>query len=355
MQTWIKKGIILISAAALALVGLSPARAESTPSLTFQQFLASDGYKDLMETSAASAKYISTQSGLRMTMVNSTVSTPDGMSSSGSTVVEATKTKLKLTTTTEGISSTSWIIDGFAYYPAITKLMNGEMPLGIEKRIPDVNSKYLKTATIPDFMGTMTPEKIFSETDSGIMDSLNPVGEIMSWFTFSEVTKTADVENPEKITYEFKMALTFLGMTQSLTEGVVFNGDYISELNISSDSNFGQTMSISAVIEVVNDLVIQEPDMATVITDETITRISKQMAAEGKLTSKASAIVKKATTLAKQAKTALASKHLVSAATALKTKVTKITGGVKLTTTYQSVAGSLCIRIVKAKAVTKNC
>lgn len=355
MNKWINKAIVLVSGLALALLGLSPAHAEAPPQLTFQEFITSTGYLDMMATSSASQQYISNQSGIRMTIQSSGFSAPDVPSGSGSIVVEATKTKMKLTSTTEGVSVSSWIIDGVAYYPVLEKLMSGDMPFGIEKRVSGIQDKLLQSNTVPDFMTGYAPDKLFSEADSSLLNNLNPAAEVMQFFTFSEVTKTVNPEIPEKASYDFTMSMNLLGMTQTISQSIVFDGNYISEVSLSLDSNSGASVNVAAVVEVVNDLVIDSPDMSKVITEASINRLSKQMTAEGKLAPKASAIVKKAAALAKQAKKTITSKNLQTAASSLKTKFSKLSDGIKISTTHQSVTGSLCIRVVKGKTVTKYC
>ena len=351
-----KLAAIATAATGLLLGGIQPANAAPAANLTYAQFTATDGYKDLSAASTASGDFISNQTGLRMSVTN-TMTDGENVAPLGNVLVEATKTKMKMTVSAEDVSFSAWVVDGFAYYSQSQYISNsgGNVPSTLFSRISGSKDKLVQSSEISSDVGLTAPDKLFSNgSDSTLNKSLNPYAELMSMFQFSEVTKTVDAENPEAATYEFDMSLSFLGQVSVIHEKVEFNGDYTNKITITTQSG---TAQVSNVIdfEIDNEIVVDVPDISMVITESTVKKVTKQIAAEGKLYPQATSIVKKATTLAKAGKTAIAQKHLMSAATALKLKFTKITNGVKLTTKFQSVSGSVCITAVKGKTSTKHC
>ncbi|NDE89356.1 MAG: hypothetical protein EB055_05220, partial [Micrococcales bacterium] len=332
---------ITVTSLGLVLTGIMPANADSSPNLTYEEFTASDSYQDLAAASAASSEFISNQSGLRMSVTTS-FSEGETTTPSGTVTIEATKSKMKLTINSEDSSYSTWIVDGYGYFSQSQYISTvGDVPSSLFSRIPDSKNKLVQSDKITGGGTLTTPDKLFSkEADSTLNQSLNPYMAVISLFTFSEVTKTVDSENPDSTSYEFDMSLDFLGQAAVIHEKVEFNGDYLNRVTITTQ-NGASAGKVVTEFEVDNEISVDMPDISTVITQSTIKKLTKQITAEGKLYPQATSIVKKATTLAKASKAAIAQKHLISAATALKLKITKINNGVKLTTKYQSVSGSV--------------
>ena len=340
----------------MLLTAVVPANADPAPSLTFAQFTETAGYKELEAAGAASLAYIATQSGL-VQETNVTLTNQETTVSSSSRV-EATKTAIHQTSDILGATSSVWIIDGTAYYAMDSYLNNTyqDYPTDLFTRIPNGESKLVKMATIPDELITLTPESIFSpDKDTTVEQTLAQYAQIMDYFRFSEVTKTVSQDDPTFMDFDFDMAYNLLGSTGTIHEKLTFKSGLMTGSTISTDMGQIGNYLVTTSTQIKNDLVITAPVAENVITEAALTRVINQAAVESFLTTKANSIIKKAGTLAKKAKSKITAKHLASAADALKTKYTKITNGIKISTTISKVKGNLCITAVKGKTSTKTC
>lgn len=356
------KSISLLGAAlAMMVTSIAPANAESTPTLTATEFLASDGYKEFTATAKAGSAYMSTQSGQELVMTTSM--TVDGTETAmGTITIQATKTAAKLTMAMEG-QTTTLIFSEDSLYSSMTGYKTTFGPENINKVLPRISgatNKVVKLSSVPSEYQTFKPSELFSpdaDTQSALLSE--SFAQLMSLFTFTEVVKSVNVTDPTMTDYGFQMSFSLFGTSMTIDQLYTFDSNSVMVSGMtttSSNSASGSgtiTMKITSAVK--NDLVIELPEIANVIDEAAITKMSRQITAEGKSASKATAIVKKATELAKKSKAQLSSKHLADAAKALKYTVTKITNGVKLTATVSGVKGNLCVTAVKGKTTTKNC
>jgi len=354
-----KSLLVAISSLALTFASLIPAQAADT-SLTYLQFTATQGYKDLLAAADLNSAKLATATGLNI----------DLEMTSGSQVViqgnvKATKTAVSSTMTMEGETRAVSFFDG-AYYlgfeSAATEL-NAKNKKLIGKRLPSTAVKNIKFVGAPEDTGSfmdIDPSSIFSgQSSSSFIDSVMSID--MSKFSFGEVVKSANPLDPTSTDYKIEVKYTDLqtGMSLEMVTTQTFNseGFQTSTLIDQKVLLFGMTVTSNTKLTttVDNTLVLTAPDAATYITSAKFASLDKQISAETALKPNASKIVTKAKALAKSAKKPLSGKHLASAAKALKINVKSVTNGIKLTGKYKGVAGSLCVSAVKGVATTKNC
>jgi len=333
-----------------------PAHADPVANLTYAQFIETAGYKELQAASATSATYLSNQSGLE---VESTTNMSLGDSSATAiSRIEATKTALRLTVTTDGTTVTYLVVNGKAYLPMDSYLgtLAGDYPGDLLTRIPGGDTKVVQMTKIPAELDGSLPEKIFSPTqDAALSQTIEQYGNLLDLFKFSEVTKIVSADDPTFIDYNFDMILTVLGSSAIVHETATFKNGFMTGARITTGTADTQVSQTDVVYTIKNDLVIDAPEANTLITEASVKKVMVQAQVAGALQAQSTAIIKKATALAKKAKAQLSSTHLTSAATSLKTKYTKITNGIKISVTIAKVKGNLCITAVKGKTSTKTC
>ena len=355
--------VAAVSAAILGLLatGTTPANAGSTANLTYAQFIESEGFKDFQDASKASAEYIATQSGLVLE-TNTEMEFTD-VSLSVTSIIEATKSGLHMTVSTDGQSAEYWIIGGKAYMNMNTYLdsLEGNYPNNLLKLIPNGSNKIVQMSSIPDELIGSTPDALFSPTqETAITQTFERYASVLDYFTFSEVTKQINQDDPTIVDYEFEMAYDNFGQVATIHEKATFNDDLLTTAVITTDigttDNGLEGHSVTtATYSIKNDLILEAPASNTVITQASITKVIIQEQVKSTLQSQGKLIIQKASTLAKKAKAKVAASHLQSASSSLKIKYSKITNGIKITTTIAKIKGNLCITAVKGKTSTKTC
>lgn len=355
--------ILSLLGAVLALLagGIAPANAESSTTLTATQFLASDGYKEFQAATKLGEAYIATQSGQELVMV--TTMNVDGTDTVISNMtIQATKTRAKINMTVSGKSMTMYIIDGAFYVPGTEyKTMYG--PRNVERAMNSLNgsySKLVKMSAVPSEYESFNPGDLFDPNSPTSVDMLNEsFAQLLSFFTFSDVVKTVNAEDATMTDYTFSMTMSLLGSSSTINQTYTLDSNSVMVeglLSITSGTGASQMSSSTKLnFSVKNDLVIDAPDPTSVINESVIASKSNLITALDSANSKAKALVKKATELAKKSKAQVSTKHFTDAAKSLKYIVSKITNGVKLTSKVSGVSGNVCVTVVKGKTSTKNC
>ena len=355
-----KSFVVLATSMALLGTTVTVAHADTEATYTYKQFTETDGYKDFAAASAAGAEYLSNQSGMTMTM-SMGMTIGEQTTELAKVNIDATKTASKIVVSSSEQNMTSYFVDGAAYM-SMSNFKDFYGPTNTAKvitRIPGSASGYVKLANAPGDLASMSPAELFSPSSDTYNSLLNSTyASLLDSFKFSEVKKT---QWPNNLTdYEWDMVFDSpQGMSMTIHSKYTLDEHSMIVWGMTSTNsstpmgNIGSGTIITMTVK--NDLNIELPDFSKAIEDTKIKQVSNQILAEGKSTAKATAIVKKATELAKKAKAQISSKHLSDAAKALKYTVTKITNGVKLTATVSKVPGSLCVTAVKGKTSIKNC
>lgn len=360
---------LLALATAFGLLGANAiaVQASEPASLTYEQFLASEGYKEFEALGKASAAYLANQNGVEL--VTSVSMRQAGTESVlGTSTIQATKTRVQMVNEMLGVSSKVLIIDGAAY----TNLSEYKDSYGpdninkVTKRIPGISAKMVKLTAMPEDLSEYTPENIFDSSDANQTSLLlSQFKDLLALYTFSEIVKTTNAQDETLTDYSWDMSFSLFGMKALIRQTYTFDSNSMLVLGKllvgnSTDANAdpfatdgSSTTTITTTVK--NDLVIDAPATSLILDESSITRMSNQIIAEEKSTKKAAAIAAKALKLAKATKAKLSSKHLADAAKSLKYSVTKISNGIKISATVSGVKGNLCLTVVKGKTSTKTC
>ena len=98
------------------------------------------------------------------------------------------------------------------------------------------------------------------------------------------------------------------------------------------------------------------PSGAVTVDRDALIRMSRRISAEAVAAPKARSVASKATTISpRNGVTAARVRQATAAVGPTGVRISYVTGGVKLTATYQGVAGSQCVRAVRGRAVRSYC
>jgi hypothetical protein len=207
-----------------------------------------------------------------------------------------------------------------------------------------------------------SPGEILAGTNVDPLASLTSVtsGEALatiSGLRFSEVSSAPNSLDPTSTDYSFTASLPASGLMPEITIDVLstFNQNHVlTTQNMSITA--GPISSVSTTtLEVLNQVTLPTTWQDNSVDWVTLQVTGQRIQAEKLAAPKAVAITSKAVAAAKKAKKTLASSYLVSAAKALKYAYTSIKNGVKITAKYSGQSGSVCVTVLKGKAVTNHC
>ena len=354
-----KKLAVTLATLALTFLGMASAQAADLP-LTYTQFVASEGYKDLQAAADRHTANLATATGINIDLEITSASTGTIQGN-----VKATRTAAKSTVSMFGETVTVSFHDGFYYLgiaDAVTHL-KAKNSSSITKRLPSSSVKQIKIIGTPAEGSTlidMNPSAIFSgESTSGFVE--DSLGLDLSNFTFGEIVKTANPADPTSTDYitETNMVDAGSGIALDMVTTQTFNAEGLLTVTLIEQDISLLGMSVSSETKLTqtidNTLVLAAPSSSAFITSAKFTSLDRQISAEATQKTNASKIVTKAKALAKAAKKTLAGSHVSAAAKALKISSKSVTNGVKLTGKYMGVTGYLCVTAVKGVATTKNC
>ncbi|MFM2373596.1 MAG: hypothetical protein RJA75_492 [Actinomycetota bacterium] len=350
---------IAIASLALSITTIAPAQAADLP-LNYSQYVASQGYLDMQSAADIHNTKLAAATGLKIDMEMTTNTTGTIRAE-----IKATKTAATSTVTLLGESITVAYY-GNSYFldlsDAIFELETKNSSL-ISKRLPSSSVKKIKLSGPPSDGTTlldMNPSSLFSgSSTSELVDSVLALD--TSKFTFSEVTRSANVEDPTSTDYksQIRMNDTQTGLTLDMTSTSTFNSEGLLTVTLLEQdmSLFGVTVeSVTKLTQSIdNSIVLTPPATSTYMTAAKFVALDYQISAELALKTNAGKIVTKAKALAKSAKKPLSGSHIVAAAKALKITSKSVTNGTKISGKYKGVTGNLCITAYKGVASTKNC
>lgn len=349
----------VLAVLSLSFSGITAATADETPTLTFEEFMAGPAYQDYVAANVANAAFLKAQSGLTMD-VSISISMPESDPVITNMKIETDMVNSRISMTT-GELAMNIVIVGNTAYSTLGTYNTYFGPTNRSKvfsRIGNTAGKSIKMKEIPSEVANFAPANLVADpsaTQTQLIQS--QLANFGNMFKFTEMVKSVNPNDETMTDYSFSLGIDFLGNVIRVDMVSTFDANSMlveSVSNISSATEaLNMTSSTSITTSVTPDIVITAP--TAIIDENTIIRTSNQLVAEGKSTAKAVAITKKAAELAKKAKKSVTASYLQTAAKALKYTVTKLSNGVKLTSTVAGVKGSLCVTAYKGKTSTKNC
>jgi hypothetical protein len=356
----------------LALVSSGALSAAATPTpLTLNEFLSSAGYQVLAAEGAATANFLSDQTGVRITSV--AIATSNGTEVSHiETELLSTKSASNATIKSfEGgvqVGSTWGTAQskGYVYAPLSTALLrpdlkNGSAALARLGKSSAVSVRLTKAVAGAEFV-PYSPSEILGGSQIDPLSWLNDntAGadlSAVSGLSFSEVSSSQDATNSELTDFTFTATVPATNLLPSTAVDFVirYNANHIFKDETIAMTVGAVTVASTTTLEAVPQLVLPTTWQDNSVDWAALLAMGKRISAEKLVDAKASAIASKALSAAKKAKKVLVASYITAAAKALKYSVTPIRNGVKLSATYQGQMGSVCVTAVSGKAVKATC
>lgn len=344
----------------LSFTGLSAAKADETPTLTLEEFMAGSAYQDYVAANIANTAFLKAQSGLTMDVSVGIAYSQEAPPVTTTMKIETDMSNARISMSTAGQTMNIVIIGNTAYSTLNTynSYFGPENRTKVFSRIGNTAGKSIKMKEIPDEVAEFAPSNFISDP-SALQNQLvqSQLSSFGVGLKFTEMLKSVNPDDESRTDYSFSIGIDFQGSLVRMDVISTFDSNSMlvkTVTNLSSSSEaFTMLMNTVITTSVTPDLVINAP--IAIIDENTIIRTSNQLIAESKSTAKAAAITKKAAELAKKAKKSVSASYIQAAAKSLKYTVTKLSNGVKLTSTVSGVKGSLCVTAYKGKASTKNC
>jgi hypothetical protein len=359
-----KLNLAIATIAALLLVGSTGLAANaSAATLTLAEFQAGAVYQELQTLSTSSDAYLAAQSGVEFNISVTTSMLGQSMTSSSRFLATKTATSASLTMPDEQTGDPFTINFGFgngSYFEnmdtaPLTGVPNADAALARLGKSATTNLIY-DTAVTPDGLSDIKPESLFS---GDTIAPLSQLGVTQDSMTFSEVSKTSNSIDASSTDYSYSAIVPESGLSPAINIDANLTFDSNSHLKqvhtIATIPGLGITIIMHATVAVNNSLVVTLPTEANSVHMNALVNMGKKISAEKLVTTKAKALATKAKALAKAAKKTLVAKHITDAAKALKYSVSSVKNGVKLTTKYQGVSGSMCVVATKGAAVVAPC
>lgn len=348
-------------AAVLLAVGATEARATS-PSLSYTEFLASAGYTALLAETTANNTALGASRHLQ---VNST------MSATVAGTVAAEVTQISRTDGTSSSVETSVTSGGSVSGPftVYVDASGAYLPQAMAVSLPDLSnldaavarlgkssSSYIAVPlTANPQLQNYKPSVIYSGSTSSALALLgdptfNLGGTSLASYSFTEPVASPNADNAANTDYGYSITMPATDSLPAMTWNVIttFSASHVFLKNtMTLDLDLmSETLVTTQTID--NSISVTVPHGTALINYSALATMGKKIQAENSLMPKAAKIAAKAgksVTLAK----------LVAAAKSLKYAYTSVKNGIKLTLKYQNVPGSICVTVVKGKAVTAHC
>ena len=359
-----KLKLAIATLAAFLLVGSTGIAANAAPTtLSFAEFQLSSGYVELEALNVASDAFLATQSGIEFNISVDTSFLGQSMTTTEQFLVTKTATFASITTPDEQTGDPFTINYGFAngsYFEdmntaALTGIPNAEAALGRLGKSATTNLIY-DSAEVPDGLSDISPDSILTGETIAPLSQLSVAQDTM---TYSPVSKAANTLDATSTDYSFNATVPASGLMPAIgvlaTETFDSSNHLKAVKSVAGVPSLGLTITMTASVSVNNSLVINLPTENNSVHKNALVNMGKKISAEKLVSTKAKAVATKAKALAKAAKKTLAAKNITDAAKALKYSVSSVKNGVKLTTKYQGVSGSMCVVATKGAAVVAPC
>lgn len=358
--------------ASIGMMFASVTAAQAAPTtLTFSEFLNSPGYQVMSSESTATATYLSTSNGVRIT---STVTASQGSTELTRMVLELVASQSASSATLTSFSGGvqvgepyGWAFsNGYVYEPISTAMVRTDLKNGVQA-LARLNKTSATTVRLTNSQAgadanLYSPSEILAGTNVDPLASLTSVTSgaalaTINGLRFSEVFSAPNSLDPTSTDYSFSVSLPADGQMPEITIDVLST---FSQNHVLKTQNMSITVGPITSVSRTTLEVLNQATMPTTWQDNSVDWVTLQVTgqriqAEKLVTPKAAAVTAKAVAAAKKAKKALTSSYLTSAAKALKYAYTAIKNGVKLTAKYSGQSGSVCVTVVRGKAVTNHC
>jgi hypothetical protein len=362
MTSKLKLSIAAIAAIFMVSSTGIPANASPT-TLSYAQFQLSFGYVELEALNVASDAFLASQSGIEFNISVDTSLLGQSMTTTEQFLVTKTATFASITSPDEQTGAPFTINFGFAngsYFEdmntaPLTGIPNAEAALGRLGKSATTNLIY-DSAEVPDGLSDISPDSLLTGETIAPLSQLSVAQDTM---TYSPVSKAANSLDATSTDYSFSATVPASGVMPAigvLATETFDSSNHLREVkSVAGVPSLGLTITMTASVSVNNSMVLNLPTENNSVHKNALAKMGKRISAEKTITTKAKAIATKAKALAKAAKKTLVAKHITDAAKALKYKVSSAKNGVKLTATYQSVSGSMCVVATKGAAVVAPC
>jgi len=348
MKKFVLAMTFVATVAATSLVGVIPAANAADATLNYNDFMATDTYKEFAALSSAYNAAILTKSNIVVEM-HTTVSAM-GQVQTIDLAISANKTSAKADMTmpdpTTGKSVT--ISYGYAngsYYQnmlvwAGSGAKNAQEAAGRLGK-SETSTVILDSSTPPDGLESIDPASVFGGKNLDVTQGLMAQAANLK---FSPMTKSADITDPTSTDYDFTLGMPATALTPAVNYEVLYEFDATGAMrHLEMNGGLPGTLVMSVTADISSPDVLALDLPTDTVHAKAFNAMVKQVTAEKSVTASANAIATKAKALAKASKKALTAKHITDAAKTLKAKVTTVKNGVKLTTTYKGVKGSVCV------------
>ncbi|MCX8530119.1 MAG: hypothetical protein ORN27_08655 [Rhodoluna sp.] len=363
---------LLSITAAVSLFAAGTLSAVAAPtSLSLNEFLSSAGYQVLAAEGAATANFLSNQTGVRITSVATATSNGTEVShietellstnSASSATIKSFENGLQVGSTWGTAQA-----NGYVYEPVSTALVrpdlkNGAAALARLGKSSAASVRMTKAVAGVEFV-PYSPSEILGGSQIDPLSWLNDNTSgadlsAVSGLKFSEVTSGLDVDNSGLTDFSFTATIpaTDLLPATDIDFVIRYNANHIFQDESISMTVGAVTVTSTTTLETVAQLTLPTTWADNAVDWAALLAMGKRISAEKLVATKASAIAAKALAAAKKAKKTLVASYITAAAKALKYSVTAVRNGVKLSAKYQGQTGSVCVTAVRGKVVKANC
>jgi hypothetical protein len=360
---------VIAATAAIALAGVpaifstdAASATPVTPTLTYAEFAASQGYQDLMALGAQSQAAFANMQGLEQdttvhasvtadTNVDVTVNIKTNKVDSTATTTTAPAPGVIAGTTTYYFSNGHYVFDATTFGTAFKNNTVNESLTRLGKPASSAISTTLTTAPSPfsDISPTAFTSKVSQDGLLAItLSKLNML--------FTPVVCAAPTDAPSTNVCNYRAsAIIDSFATFFIDVELTFDSTgFMSNMTIDESTDpVGFVMNLTVSQKPLNAWTQTLPQ--SVVADTAITKMGRQVGAETIAGTGLNKVIAKAKTLAKKAKKPLDANFLNLAAKVLGQKATKVKGGIKVSAKWQNISGSSCAVVTKGKASVNHC
>jgi hypothetical protein len=344
----------------------APSAMADTPSLTYSQFQATQGFIDLSAAAARSTTYLSTLQGLNQTIAISEISTYFSIGINAT--IAATRNAASAHLSTSGTFGSNlgidyYFVDG-AYLQSIASYNNVDVPVNNATaalaRLGKKSATMVKTPSPQLATGAIPidPSTLFSAASQDPLASLSSSGAVTANMLFGNITSAPAQNDAQSTTYSYSGQATITGLSTPLafTVQLTFNADgFMTAMTVNESAGDALTLNMTVTETANNALVVNLPVAPVTVTSAQLEAMSTRIDAENAVMPRALAISSKAKALAKKAKVATGPANLIAAAKALKYKYTGVKNGLKVSAKANGSTGSVCVTAVKGKVTVNHC
>ena len=338
-----------------------------TPTLSYDDFKASQGYQDLSALGAASNRAYDAMQGLEMittlhakvtveATLDMTVDIKTNKTDSTSVTTTAPSQGIIDGTTSYYYSNGRYLLDAKTYESAAKNSFNTNNLPDTLKRLGKSQDTVISTnyTSPPGSLADISPAAFIAQVGQ---DGLSSISASKLNLLFSPIVCAAPIEAPDTKVCTYRASTSALASIATIFIDVSLTFDatgFMTAMSIAESSDpVGLVFNINVSLAPLNGWTQTLP--TNVVADTQVIAMGRQLNAETIASSQANKVVAKAKVLAKKSKAKLTPTHLTQAAKLLKQKFAKIKGGVKVSTKWLGVPGNACAVVAKGKVSVKPC